>query len=126
MWKFEFLKRCIVEKFKFLQILLGDKNATSLCSKNISTLSQLDSGLTIWVRWVSQFHRKKPTIDLVDELDFYEQENDENTEIENTEIEKKLKKKAKIKNKLVKKVKKEVIEDEDDDKEHQCYRWVAF
>ena len=66
--------------------------------------------------------QKKPTIDLVDELDFYEQENDENTEIENTEIEKKLKKKAKIKNKLVKKVKKEVIEDEDDDKEHQCYR----
>ena len=69
---------------------------------------------------------KKTTIDLVDELDFYEQENDENTEIENTEIEKKLKKKAKIKNKLVKKVKKEVIEDEDDDKEHQCYRLVAF
>ena len=28
-------------KFKFLQILLGDKNATSLCSKNISTLSKL-------------------------------------------------------------------------------------
>jgi hypothetical protein len=27
-----------VEKFKFSQILLGDKNATSLCSKNISTL----------------------------------------------------------------------------------------
>ena len=60
-------------------------------------------------------------------MDFYEQENDENTEIENAEIEKKLKKKAKIKNKLVKKVKKEVIEDEDDDKEHQCYRWaLAF
>ena len=27
-----------VEKFKFSQILLGDKNTTSLCSKNISTL----------------------------------------------------------------------------------------
>ena len=27
------------EKFKFLQILLGDKNATYLCSKIISTLS---------------------------------------------------------------------------------------
>ena len=25
-------------EFKFSQILLGDKNATSLCSKNISTL----------------------------------------------------------------------------------------
>ena len=86
----------------------------------------ISAWLIIWVSWVCQFHRKKPTIDLVDELDFYEQENDKNTEIENTEIEKKLKKKAKIKNKLVKKVKKEVIEDEDDDKEHQCYRWVAF
>ena len=32
------LWRCTVEKFKFWQILLGDKNATSLCSKNISTL----------------------------------------------------------------------------------------
>ena len=31
-------QRCTVEKFNFLQILLGDKNATSLCSKNISTL----------------------------------------------------------------------------------------
>jgi hypothetical protein len=30
-----------VEKFKFSQILLGDKNATSLCSKNISTLTGL-------------------------------------------------------------------------------------
>ena len=29
-----------VEKFKFSQILLGDKNATSLCSKNISTLNK--------------------------------------------------------------------------------------
>jgi hypothetical protein len=29
-----------VEKFKFSQILLGDKNATSLCSKNISTLQR--------------------------------------------------------------------------------------
>ena len=28
----------MVEKFKLSQILLGDKNATSLCSKNISTL----------------------------------------------------------------------------------------
>ena len=34
-------KRCTVEKFKFLQILLVDKNATSLCSKNISTLLEL-------------------------------------------------------------------------------------
>ena len=78
--------------------------------------SQSESGESV------NFIEKTSTIDLVDELDFYEQENDENTEIENTEIEKKLKKKAKIKNKLVKKVKKEVIEDEDDDKEHQCYR----
>ena len=31
-------KRCTVEKFKFSQILLSDKNATSLCSRNISTL----------------------------------------------------------------------------------------
>ena len=30
-----------LEKFKFSQILLGDKNATSLCSKNISTLPNL-------------------------------------------------------------------------------------
>ena len=78
--------------------------------------SQSESGESV------SFIEKTSTIDLVDELDFYEQENDENTEIENAEIEKKLKKKAKIKNKLVKKVKKEVIEDEDDDKEHQCYR----
>ena len=78
--------------------------------------SQSESGESV------NFIEKKTTLDLVDELDFYEQENDENTEIENAEIEKKLKKKAKIKNKLVKKVKKEVIEDEDDDKEHQCYR----
>ena len=28
----------VVEKFKFPQILLGNKNATSVCSKNISTL----------------------------------------------------------------------------------------
>ena len=28
-----------VEKFKFSQILLGDRNATSLYSKNISTLT---------------------------------------------------------------------------------------
>ena len=28
-----------MEKFKFSQILLGDKNANSLCSKNISTLN---------------------------------------------------------------------------------------
>ena len=33
-------------KFKFSQILLGDKNATSLCSENISTL-------TIWPRYFS-------------------------------------------------------------------------
>ena len=78
--------------------------------------SQSESGESV------NFIEKTSTIDLVDELDFYEQENDENTEIENAEIEKKLKKKAKIKNKLVKKLKKEVIEDEDDDKEHQCYR----
>ena len=32
---FEFLK---VHRFKFSQILLGEKNATSLCSKNSSTL----------------------------------------------------------------------------------------
>ena len=30
-----------VEKFKFSQILLDDKNATSLCSKNISTLCKI-------------------------------------------------------------------------------------
>ena len=30
-----------IEKFKFSQILLDDKNATSLCSKNISTLIKL-------------------------------------------------------------------------------------
>ena len=30
-----------MEKFKFSQILLGDKNATSLCSKIISTLLKL-------------------------------------------------------------------------------------
>ena len=33
-----------VEKFKVSQILQGDKNATSLCSRNISTLKQ-DLGL---------------------------------------------------------------------------------
>ena len=33
--------RISVEKFKFSRILLGDKNATSLCSKNISTLVQI-------------------------------------------------------------------------------------
>ena len=38
--KFEFL-RYTAEKFKFLQILLGDKNATYLCSKVISTLHLL-------------------------------------------------------------------------------------
>ena len=34
-----------VEKFKFSQILLGDKNATSLCSKNISTLCKWNAKL---------------------------------------------------------------------------------
>ena len=29
------------EKSKFSKILLGDKNATSLCSKNISTLTTI-------------------------------------------------------------------------------------
>ena len=35
-----------VEKFKFSQILLGDKNATSLCSKNISTLPKTKKEVT--------------------------------------------------------------------------------
>ena len=28
-------------KFKFLQILLGDKNATSICSKTVSALIEI-------------------------------------------------------------------------------------
>ena len=43
---------CTEEKFKFSQILLGDKNATALCFKNISTLSgisrsTLDFGIDV-------------------------------------------------------------------------------
>ena len=37
-----------IEKFKFLQILLGDKNATSLCSKNISTLTEMSSSSQLY------------------------------------------------------------------------------
>ena len=39
---------CTVEKFKFSQILLGDKNATYLCSKNISTLIRLQEPISLF------------------------------------------------------------------------------
>jgi hypothetical protein len=38
-------------KFKFLQILLGDKNGTSLCSRNISSLSHSKVEKVVLLLW---------------------------------------------------------------------------
>ena len=52
-----------IEKFKFSQILLDDKNATSLCSKNVSTLSQMHRanilGLFLWNLNIREMMHKK-------------------------------------------------------------------
>jgi hypothetical protein len=42
-----------VEKFKFSQILLVDKNATSICSKNIFTLKNLTLNTILFAAYLA-------------------------------------------------------------------------